>query len=119
MTRIAAIRDSESLEMSDDDESDPVVRTLDVFLSQNLPGTRDSSGRSDGLFLFQYPLRPKWYPLDSGWKMEKTKYRPLNQVIEMEFSSEFRDGSEFKHKLASSTVPPKSTCETAPVNHTK
>jgi hypothetical protein len=97
--------------MDIDDEEDPVVRTVDVFLSQNLPGTRDASGRSDGLFVFQYPLRPKWYPLDCGWKLESTKYRPYNQMVEMDFSSEFRDGSGFRHKLASSTVPAKSTCK--------
>lgn len=65
----------------EDDSADPVVRTLDVFLSQNLPGTRDATGRSDGLFLFQHPLRPKYQPLEEGWTLDKVSYRPLNQVI--------------------------------------
>lgn len=90
----------------DEDENDPVVRTLDVFLSQNLPGIRDPAGRSDGLLLFQYPLRPKWRPLDDGWQLNKVNYRPLNQMVEMELTSE-ETGDEFVHKLASSNVNPR------------
>lgn len=66
---------AEGAAADDDDEDDPVVKTLDVFLSQNLPGVRDSAGRSDGVFLFQYPLRPRWRPLDVGWKLDKVAYR--------------------------------------------
>ena len=92
----------------DDDDDDPVVRTLDVFLSQNLPGVRDSAGRSDGLFLFQYPLRPQWRALDDGWKLDKVLYRPLNEMVEMELLAG-EEGSEFRHKLVSSKVEAKTS----------
>jgi len=94
----------------DDDAADPVVKTLDVFLSQNLPGTRDTSGSSDGVFLFQHPLRPKWMTLQDGWDLDKVSYRPLNQMVEMEMVSGFaEDDNEFRHKLASSKIVPKAT----------
>ena len=91
-----------------DDDDDPVVKTLDVFLSQNLPGVRDSAGRSDGLFLFQYPLRPKWRPLDDGWKLDKVSYRPFNEMVELELLAG-EEGDEFRHKLVSSKVEPKTS----------
>jgi DNA-directed RNA polymerase III subunit RPC5 len=92
----------------DDDEEDPVVKTLDVFLSQNLPGVRDSAGRSDGLLLFQYPLRPKWRPLNDGWKLDKVLYRPLNEMVELELLAG-EEGDEFRHRLVSSKVEPKTS----------
>jgi len=79
-----------------------------VFLSQNLPGVRDSAGRSDGLFMFQYPLRPKWRPLDLGWKLDKVAYRPLNEMVELELLAG-EEGDEFRHKLVSSKVEPKTS----------
>jgi DNA-directed RNA polymerase-3 subunit RPC5 len=91
-----------------DDDDDPVVKTLDVFLSQNLPGIRDSAGRSDGVFLFQYPLRPRWRPLDDGWKLDKVAYRPFNEMVELEMLAG-EEGDEFRHKLVSSKVEPKTS----------
>ncbi|EKX36621.1 DNA-directed RNA polymerase III subunit RPC37-like protein, partial [Guillardia theta CCMP2712] len=91
-----------------DDEDDPVVQTIDVFLSQNLSGVRDSSGKSDEVMLFQYPLRPKWRPLNEGWNLEKVSYRPKNEMIEMDFKSE-KTNDEFLHKLVSSKVIPRTS----------
>jgi DNA-directed RNA polymerase-3 subunit RPC5 len=91
-----------------DDEDDPVVKTLDVFLSQNLPGVRDSAGRSDGVLLFQYPLRPQWRPLHDGWKLDKVLYRPLNEMVELELLAG-EEGDEFRHRLVSSKVEPKTS----------
>jgi DNA-directed RNA polymerase-3 subunit RPC5 len=94
----------------DDDASDPVIKTLDVFLSQNLPGTRDTSGSSDGVFVFQHPLRPKWMAMQEGWDLDKVAYRPLNQMVELEMISGFaEDENEFRHKLVSSKITPKAT----------
>lgn len=91
-----------------DDENDPVVREIDVFLSQNMPGIRDPQGKTDGLFLFQYPLRPRWRPLEEGWHLEKLAYRPINQMVEMDLLCG-EEGDEFRHKLVSSLVTPKSS----------
>ena len=91
-----------------EDDDDPVVQELDVFLSQNLAGARDGAGRSDGLFLFQYPLRPRWRALDDGWKLDKVSYRPLNEMVELELLAG-EEEEEFRHKLVSSKVAPKTS----------
>lgn len=98
----------------DDSDDDPVVRELDVYLSQNLPGTRDAEGRSDGVFLFQYPLRPKWQALSEGWRLDKVSYRPQHQMVELEMvsglvSQDTGETAPFRHKLVSSSVAPKAT----------
>jgi len=93
---------------SGDEDDDPVVRTLDVFVSQNLPGVRDGAGRSDGVFLFQYPLRPRWRPLNDGWKLDKVSYRPLNEMVELELLTG-EEGEEHRHKLVSSKLEPKTS----------
>ena len=103
------------MQVDDEDGDDPVVKELDVYLSQNLPGTRDAEGRSDGVFLFQYPLRPKWQALNEGWRLDKVAYRPQHQMVELEMVSGLKtpdsgEGSDpFRHKLVSSSVAPKAT----------
>jgi len=56
---------------ADDDDEDPVVDEIPVYLSNNLD-----------CYLLQYPVRPATMPYDST-VMKKLKFRPKNQQIEM------------------------------------
>ncbi|CAK9834119.1 DNA-directed RNA polymerase III subunit RPC5 [Anthophora retusa] len=57
-----------------ENESDPVVKEIPVYLSQTL---------ADKLFIFQYPVRPAWKGYDNTTFL-KTSIKPENQEVLIE-----------------------------------
>ena len=67
-----------------DEDDDPVVREVDVFMSQNLP---------NDLHLFQFPLRPHFRPYDFS-KISELRVKPLQQKVELRFDQDI-DAASF------------------------
>lgn len=61
----------------DDDDDDPVVRSLDVYVCNEFLGSGSQ------LYLFQHPLRPPWRPYDYG-NVEKVRMKPNARRVEVE-----------------------------------
>ena len=55
-----------------DDEEDPVVHEIPIFLSKGV-----------NCYLFQYPIRPASMPYDNS-EVIRSKFRPTNQQVELE-----------------------------------
>lgn len=62
-----------AMEWSAAEDSDPVVREIDVFVAPVM---------GENLYLLQHPLRPQWRPYGME-QMEHVKVKPLQRRLEL------------------------------------
>ncbi len=107
-THLAAGNDvSSSTVPSQENEDDPIVHEIPVFLSQEL---------SYNLHLLQYPLRPQNRPYSDVGRLVSARFKPKLRKIEFAHAliddpSQYDTEADYeipKLKLVSRTVPPKS-----------
>ena len=70
--------DSSSHNASTNDDDDPIVREIDVYISQELSHT---------LHLLQFPIQPAASPHESKFKTEPldAKFRPQHRMLELQY----------------------------------